>query len=290
MIDTLTEDLSNRYLLTQPRVQNFGLLDLPLAKHPAGGAKASAAALYLCLIKAGGNGEGGGVTALAWDDVARSQALLAPSSATLLPDEFCSAWRSAQQEAVHLWQIGLRDEPQMTLELGAKDRCDLLVMNHAPMLVNYLVGLPFWWSGLNTSQQDVWARVLSMVVARACKMPSFRLSDFWRRWMLECEIRSLQHITPRILDSLKAHTSKPGGASGPQVFCLHMSMRTMSGGGPTSEQVQAVRNSIKRIDAVGVDEQGVLHAVLGIDRESCAESVLARLRAKFPFLSIESNF
>lgn len=286
---TLTEDLASRYLLTQPRVQNFGLLDIPLAKHPAGGVKASAAALRLCIIKAGANGEGGGVSSLAWDDVARSQALLAPPSANLLPDEFCSAWRSAQQEAVQMWQIGLRDEPQMTLELGAKERCDLLVMNHAPMLVNYLVGLPFWWSGLNTSQQDVWARVLGLIVARACKMPGFRLSDFWRKWMLECEIRWLQHITPRILDSLKAHTSKPGGASGPQVFCLHMSMRTMSGGGPTSEQVQAVRNSIKRIDAVGVDEQGVLHAVLGIDRESCAESVLARLRAKFPLLSIESN-
>ena len=132
------------------------------------------------------------MTALAWDDVAGSQALLAPPSATLLPDEFCSAWRSAQQEAVHLWQIGLRDEPQMTLELGAKERCDLLVMNHAPMLVNYLVGLPFWWSGLNTRALEGFADAAGILQQiprqhdqrRRCAEPARRRSARLGRDML----------------------------------------------------------------------------------------------------------
>jgi len=322
MSDTLIEDLARRYFFTRPRTIDFGLLRLR-AQPPADETAAenmlasslyvermfSAAALFACAKVGGWYSKAGAAqgscaeknarTCLSWADVERAQSLL-PSGAlnsNLLPDGFRQRWLLAQQEVVYAWAskalaLDEVDKPGL-LCLDDKERLDLMVMTQAPAVVNYLIGLPFWWSRLHTAEQGIWVRVLTLVVAQECNIPSFRLNDFWSAWMDDCEIRFLQNITPPIINTLKAYT-KTSAAAGmaasaveglhTDATCLHLSMRNQDGSGLSHEQIQAVCNNLKRADAVGVDADGVLHAILGLERESYAGAVQRRLEEKFPAL------
>jgi len=342
MLNTLIDDLADRYLATRPRVQDFGLIDLPIG----GGMQASAAALFACATRRGLFAQiSDHAAVMTGKEIGFAQSLIAPKvpGSSILPDEFTPLWRSAQQEAVAAWFSDIRAtgcgvecdrvcasdtsltcvkafdstgalvckpiertipiKPAVTPDdtasfcLGVRELSDLVVMNHAPMLINYLVGLPFWWSRLHVVEHDLWVRVLEVVAARACVLPAYRLRQTWRTHMSECEIRCLQYLTPPVIESVKAHLSNPkkpnlnGAVSGlaSKSFCFHVIIRTISGGGLTGEQAQMVRDNLKRDDAVGFDVQGDLHVMLALDHPGLGDVVLNRLRERFPSLLFKTN-